>query len=212
MNPSRTAFRTGSDNSNKIPRYLKDSLHLVSSDLRFCLATARLAAGMDDAFLAFVDPGSGSVIGGWQFGGTTSERLYSLRVDQGSGDVIVGGYTTSALFALNGGCCMHTLPIRYVAGHVLQETTLSSDWFFVLSSSTAVLPSCCTCRTKPRLASARSLSNLHIRRVPRLLISFDRGRKLPCENSTASDLRMIFVGGSPEMHVLFDCAVSTHAA
>ncbi|CAM9165411.1 unnamed protein product, partial [Laminaria digitata] len=60
-------------------------------------------AGLDDAFLAFVDPGGGTVTGGWQFGGTTSERLYALRVDEETGDVIVGGYTTGALFATNEG-------------------------------------------------------------------------------------------------------------
>lgn len=63
----------------------------------------KLAAGLDDAFLAFIDPGGGTVTGGWQFGGATSERLYALRVDEETGDVIVGGYTTGALFATNGG-------------------------------------------------------------------------------------------------------------
>ncbi|CAN0547514.1 unnamed protein product, partial [Ectocarpus sp. 8 AP-2014] len=61
------------------------------------------SAGGDDAFLVLLDPDTGDALGGWQFGGEGSERVYALGLDQDRGDVIVGGFTTSSLFATNGG-------------------------------------------------------------------------------------------------------------
>ncbi|CAB1113690.1 unnamed protein product [Ectocarpus sp. CCAP 1310/34] len=59
------------------------------------------SAGGDDAFLVLLDPDTGDALGGWQFGGEGSERVYALGLDQDSGDVVVGGFTTSSLFATN---------------------------------------------------------------------------------------------------------------
>lgn len=52
--------------------------------------------------MGLLDAGTGDVLGGWQFGGEGSERVYALGFDDGSGDVIVGGFTTGSLFAANG--------------------------------------------------------------------------------------------------------------
>lgn len=62
----------------------------------------KLAAGEDDAFLALLDPSSGGVLGGWQLGSESRERVYALGVDDNTGDVVVGGYSNGSLFADNG--------------------------------------------------------------------------------------------------------------
>ena len=50
-----------------------------------------------------MDPANGGFLGGWQFGGEGSERVYALALDRVSGDIIVGGYTTGSIFSTNGG-------------------------------------------------------------------------------------------------------------
>eukprot|EP00903_Cladosiphon_okamuranus_P017880 g16453.t1 len=57
--------------------------------------------GEDDAFLSAMEPADGGFLGGWQFGGEGSERVYALALDEDSGDIIVGGYTTGSLFSTN---------------------------------------------------------------------------------------------------------------
>lgn len=61
-----------------------------------------------------LSPEDGAVLGGWQFGTAaetnddnsdgvrSSDRVYAVGVDEESGDVIVGGYTTGPLFSANG--------------------------------------------------------------------------------------------------------------
>lgn len=62
----------------------------------------RTAAGEEDVFLALLDPGTGGVLGGWQFGSESRERVYALGVDDNTGDVVLGGYSNGSLFAENG--------------------------------------------------------------------------------------------------------------
>ncbi len=73
---------------------------------RKCRSASTIAAigrlGGDDAFVGLLDAETGDVLGGWQFGGEGFERVYALGFDGGSGDVIVGGFTTGSLFAANG--------------------------------------------------------------------------------------------------------------
>ena len=59
--------------------------------------------GEDDAFVSLLDPATGDILAGWQFGGEGSECVYALGLEEVSGDVIVGGFTTGSLFADNGG-------------------------------------------------------------------------------------------------------------
>lgn len=69
-----------------------------------------LATGEDDAFLGLLDADDGNLVAGWQFGGEGSERVYAMGMDEQSGDIIVGGYTTSSLFATNGVLLLLLLP------------------------------------------------------------------------------------------------------
>ncbi|CAM9531583.1 unnamed protein product, partial [Ectocarpus sp. 12 AP-2014] len=77
------------------------------------------SAGGDDAFLVLLDPDTGDALGGWQFGGEGSERVYALGLDQDSGDVIVGGFTTSSLFATNDDAVSQYFVARLDTGKLL---------------------------------------------------------------------------------------------
>ncbi|CBJ28116.1 hypothetical protein Esi_0092_0020 [Ectocarpus siliculosus] len=82
------------------------------------------STGGDDAFLVLLDPDTGDALGGWQFGGEGSERVYALGLDQDSGDVVVGGFTTSSLFATNDDAVSQYFVARLDMGKLL----LSPGW------------------------------------------------------------------------------------